>query len=175
MNYGDGFWCVRYGDRLSVPVYPRLEGFEYNDGTGDKGEWLLEDFTVDYRPPGLPASDPAVLRMTVKASFDYDGASIPRAARSFVGDKLAHDIRVAALFHDIGYCVHDLPASAGFAADRAWWDDLIAQIIEAYGGTLAKRCAVKAAVKQFGWCAWPKSEADLAKYRKLFSVEKVTL
>ena len=55
MKYGDGFWVVdpdsglRFNSRFDA--YPETRGFEYADGTGDKGDFLLQTFCADYTDP----------------------------------------------------------------------------------------------------------------------------
>lgn len=176
MKYGDGFWVVENGVRLGSRELPLTKGFEYPDGSGDWGEFLLRDFTVDYLPPGMTYP----LRMTVtgsmtpvlhETSFDWDFASIPKIFRSMVCDKADPRIRVGSLFHDMGYCIHDvLPFM-----DKAFWDRMLIEVSEAYGMPWATRQLVMAGVKAGGWAAWPKSASSIAVYRKLFSVEQVPL
>ena len=176
MKYGDGFWVVEKGVRLPFRDFPSTKGFEYADGSGDWGELLLNDFTVDYLPPGM--RNP--LRMTIAGSsapvlhvnsFDFDFASIPKVFRTMVCDKADHRIRVGSLFHDMGYCVHE----AMPFMDKAFWDTMLVEIAEAYGMPWSTRQEVWLGVKAGGWAAWPKSPEEMAVYRKLFSVEQVPL
>jgi hypothetical protein len=175
MKYGAGFWCIDPDTGLRLPhrVYPDLRGFEYDDGTGDKAEWLLRDFIMDY----IPRGSEWIYRMTINGSrfptfstaFDYDGASMPKAFRTAICDKLGYEIRVPSLGHDIGYCVHEVLPEMG----RMWWDEFISQTMEAYDATAAQRTAVYAAVRVAGEFWWNKSDSDLMRYRKLFSVVKL--
>lgn len=160
MTYGKDFWCVcPDGTRSDSLLFPKLQPFFYEDGDG--GWYVLEDFSVDLLVGKV------WYRVTVKAGFDYDGASIPRACRTLVGDKMAHDIIVAALFHDIWYCVHH----AVFPKTVA--DAMLGAINRVYGGSWAKEHAVVSGVALAGWTRWPKTAAEIAQYDGFLIVEEV--
>lgn len=189
MRYGENFWCVgKDGTRLEKRVYPKTVGFEYaavdpTDRTGDRGEFLLEPFAIDYVPPG----ETDALRMCIfgdpdpklhENSFDWDWASIPRMFRSIVCDKADHRIRVASLFHDMGYCVQDIWPGL----DRAFWDRLIFEVMEAYSAAPGEpgycsdrvlRNEVLAGVMVGGGFAWKKPQTDVEMYRKMFLLSTV--
>ena len=107
-------------------------------------------------------------KITCKEGFDYDGASIPQAVRSIMGDKMSHDIIVAALFHDILYCVHNelLPK------DKS--DLLLINIMSCYNSPDIKCKSVLCGVKYFGSSAWNK-DAELKKQRYLpfFEIKEI--
>lgn len=199
VKYGQGFWAVcdgrRVEDRSSPDAYPRTVGFEYADGTGDRGELLLRDFTVDYVPPNWCGN--RALRMTVRGNpwpllrrnaFDFDWASIPAPLRGpLTCDKADHRLRPGALFHDAGFCVHEvLPFMT-----LAWWNEFLVEAVEAYCDTGRRpgespvahasrlahdaylRAAVGAGVTVGGPFYWKKTPEDVAFYRTLFHVEHV--
>lgn len=201
MIYGDGFWVVRDGkrlhDRFCEGAYPKTVGFEYQDGTPDRGEFLVENFTIDYVPPGW--TNGMALRMTIRGNpnpilheetFDFDWASIPQILRGpLTCDKADHRIRVGALFHDMGYCVHEvLPFMT-----IGWWNELLEEAMEAYceprryskesllaysarrSRDTALRKEVRAGVAVGGPFCWKKSTEDVEYYRGLFHVEQVPL
>lgn len=184
MKYGNGFWVVRDGervrDRFGPDAYPRTVGFEYGDGTGDRGELLLRDFCVDYLPPGW--SNP--LRMTVlgnpepvlrRNAFDFDWASVPALFRGCVCDKADYRVRVASLFHDIGFCVHDVLPGLGIG----FWNTMLVEVTEAYcdgrGRDWWLRRELAAGVAAGGPFCWGKTEGELELYRGMFKVEQVPL
>jgi len=165
-KYTIEFYCIdNLGDNKSeYLLFPSLLPFYYVNKKGeidDCGWWLLEDFSI-----ALKLND-KWYKITCKAGFDFDGASIPRVVRSIVGDKMAHDIIVAALFHDIFYCVHDK------IFNRKVSDKTLSLIIKYYGGTKAKERIVLNAVSLFGRFCWNKSDAELEKYRTLFEIKEI--
>lgn len=194
MKYGQGFWCVLPdGTRSKTRIYPVTRGFDYNDGTGDRGEWLLEDFVVDYLPPGWENA----IRMTFRNGFDFDWASIPtRLGRFLACDKADHRIRVASLGHDMGFCVHDVWVGI---MTLSFWNEFLEQVMEAYCGDdpgvvlppksiwqktkdkaqeasdWALRKKVRAAVATGGPFCWKKTPEELEKYRALFDANIVPI
>ena len=133
--------------------YPKLEPRIYEDTK--KPYWcLLEDFSVMVEDSIY----------TVKAEFDFDGASIPRAFRSLVGDKMSFDIVVAALFHDCLYCNHLLTRSES--------DDLFRTLMKMYGASWLKRTVCWSAVRTFGGFCWNKSDEEIEKYTKFMTIIK---
>ena len=199
MKYGDGFWVVdpdsglRFNSRFDA--YPETRGFEYADGTGDKGEFLLQTFCADYTDPetGL------VYRIRITGcrrpllfvnAFDFDWASIPALFRGLLTcDKADYRIRVASLLHDAGFCVKEvLPG-----LDLVWWNRLLEEVMEAYSADVVQenlsldswrdrikfrvraardwmlRMKVAAGVAIGGWWVWRKPH-DETTYRDLISV-----
>ena len=180
MKYGQGFWVVKAGvrQRDREMSYPDLRPFEYGDGTGDCGWLLLSDFTVDYARPGDKSG--LAWRITIKGdpdpapyinAFDYDGASIPGCLRALARDKMDHRWIVAALLHDLGYCVHEY--KTGF--QKADWDELLQEVGEAYGDSSFSAAKYKLAVTLGGWAAWPKTTAETQRYRNLVKIERIPL
>lgn len=174
MKYGDGFWVVKDGVRVPREhAYPETVGFEYNDGTGRVGEFLLKDFTVDYTPPG----ERQPIRMTVCGdldpvlhvnSFDFDFASIPWLFRLSICDKADHRIRVGSLFHDMLYCNH--------AFSRAFTDRMLVEMTEAYGMDRYRNWKIHTGVRLGGWYFWNRhGPGDAAVYKDLFKMERVKL
>lgn len=168
MKYGIDFFVVGPdGQRIAhdgvladKKYFPSLRPFRYQDVTG--GWWLLEDFTIDVKIGKV------WYRMTARAGFDYDGASIPRFCRSLVGDKMAHDVIVAALFHDLFYCVHHAIVSKAVA------DALLRDISGVYSATRAKQLAVYEAVHIFGGGPWHEDgETKMDKYAPMLSVVEI--
>jgi len=156
MQLGIDFFCLDSftGERLPALRWPKIESFRYPDN-GSRGFWLLQDFSVVLCFRGKWT------RLTVLHGFDFDGASIPRWAWSIIGDPLALDIQIAALFHDLLYCAHlpDWP--------KALADSLFLEIQQACAGSWMKRKITTTIVKSLGWTAWPKTEDEIAKYRLL--------
>lgn len=173
MRYLDGFACVNNETGLieAERKYPYLVGFEYTDGTGLRGEFLLQDFHVRYRPEGSKV----VYDMTIKGnvrpcfenSFDFDGASCPSVLRILFYDKLAHQVRVAALFHDMGYCVHDVLPDM----NKAFYDRMFYDMCLVYGADVTKAANGYAAIRSAGFVFWSKTEEEIKRYRNLFIVE----
>lgn len=161
MKYGVDMVCLREDGSVSPRVLmPNLLPFFYDDG--DWGWYLTKDFTI------LVVVDGRVYMVTAKAWFDYDGASIPRVLRSIVGDKMAHDILVAALFHDLFYCAHH-PVFPKNVSD--WF---LAGAMEPYGANRVKRTAVKGGVMVFGKSHWTKTPEEIAKYSGKLIITDVT-
>lgn len=180
MKYGQGFWVVENGirQRWRDRAYPSLLPFEYDDNTGDRGWLLTRDFTVDYVKPGDTSG--LAWRFTVKGdanpapyltAFDYDGASIPPALRAIARDKMDHRWIVASLLHDLGYCIHN--HKTGFS--KADWDTLLLEVGGAYGDNAYQCAKYRLAVTLGGWNSWPKTEAELERYRNLCYIERVSL
>lgn len=156
MTFGVDFFCIVDGERVADRRFPKLLPFFYADGDG--GWLLLEDFTIEVKVGG------SWLQITAKAGFDYDGASIPRACWSIIGSKMDHDLIVAALFHDLLYCVH----VRMFPRDVC--DQLFADIQGMYFATAAQQTLTRKAVNWFGGGTWKKSQADIDKYLPFIAV-----
>lgn len=168
MKYGVDFFVV---DASGCPIagdgtlkdevfYPTLRPFRYADGDG--GWRLKADFTVDVLIDGVWH------RITAHAGFDYDGASIPRFCRTVVGDKMAHDVIVAAMFHDLFYCAHH------FLLLKPVADTFFRDVTGVYGASMVKRASVYEAVHLFGGGPWRKdSETKMDKYRPMLTVTRM--
>lgn len=201
MKYGRGFWVVdaSTGARIQsrIDTYPETRGFEYCDGTGDKGEFLLRDFCCDYVDPEsgvcyrirIRGSRSPVLGMN---AFDFDWASIPKVCRAITCDKADYRVRVPSLLHDSGFCVKELLPGL----DLRWWNRLLSEVMEAYSADAAQenialdtawakikfaaraaidcwlRAKVAAGVFVGGWWVWRRPH-DVDTYRGLVSIEIV--
>lgn len=179
MRYGDGVVVLLDGvpvyDRKSPYAFPATRGFQYPDGA--YGDFLLENFTIKYTNPRthktyiitvLGNSNPRI-----GTAFDFDFASIDaRLFRALTCDKADYRIRVASLFHDILFCVHD-PAFPLKQTNLLLYD-----IMSAYSdGSIADawlRDKVFSAVEVGGWKYWPKTVAELNTYRSMFKCEELT-
>jgi len=155
VKYGRDFWVLDpiTGERLPALVWPRLEPFRYPDGS--RGFWLLRDFTVEFLFRGIQ------WRLTIKAGYDTDGASKPRITWALIGDPLRLEVLIAALVHDILFCVHHPAWPLGLT------NRLFLEIIQATGGSWAYRNACYTAVQAGGWLLWDKAPEQLAKYRPM--------
>ncbi len=163
MKYGVDFWVVDPDtcERLPAPVWPHLEPFRYQDGS--RGFWLLRDYSVAFIFRGI------LWRMTIKAGYDTDGASKPRITWALIGDPLRLEVLIAALVHDILFCVHH------HAWPLALTNRLFLEIIQATGGNWAYRNACYTAVQAGGWACWGKTAEQLAKYRPMLIATPVSL
>jgi hypothetical protein len=160
VKYGVDFWCIAPDGAYCLdPVWPDIKPFAYPDN-GSRGFWLREDFTVEFFYRGQ------WWRLTARAGFDFDGASIPKWAWSIIGDPLALDILVAALFHDLFFCCH--PKEFPLALTN----DLFREFQQAYSSVWAKRNVTTKAVQAAGWTRWPKTADELEKYQPFLVVQK---
>ena len=121
----------------------------------------------------------------IKKGFDFDGASIPKWAWSIIGHPMEMWILLAALCHDGWYASNLIPR------DEADWNFL--EIIQAcdratpidsswFGSRWAqeeskwsRRNKCWTAVRAAGGSVYPKSDADLKKYRDMVSVQDLPL
>ena len=103
-------------------------------------------------------------RITVKAGFDFDGASIPRALWSVFGNPLSGKFRIAALVHDVLY--------ASQVLDKETCDKIFLTLMEIHGVGYLKRIAMYQAVSKFGNVAWKNNQDELVKYNKFVEVYK---
>ena len=155
MIYNKDFWCIDHatGERLPEPVWPLLQAFRYPDRS--RGFWLRRDYTVEFIFRGI------LWRFTIKAGYDTDGASKPRIFWALIGDPLRLEVLIAALVHDILFCVHHPAWPLGLT------NLLFLEIIQASGGNWAYRNACHKAVQAGGWLLWKKTDEQLAKYRPM--------
>ena len=160
MKYGKDFWCLDdRRRRLPAPVWPQLEPFKYPDGT--RGFWLREHYQVEFIFRGQH------WRLLVRYGFDFDGASIKRLVWSLIGDPLALNILIAALIHDIMFCVNhkNWPLEAA--------NSLFYEIQQATGSPWVKRRMTTAFVRCLGWITWKKSDDYMEKYSYYFEAEMI--
>ena len=179
MKYGKDFWVIDPVTFERLPLtQPKLHPFAYPDN-GSRGFWLLEDFAVEFIFRGMrwrlivkgwPVADPEHPR------FDFDGASIPQAVWSVIGDPIALDILIPATFHDIFFCAH--LSAWPLALTNALFLEMQQACRAAHKKTKAgqavswlrswgKRNTTTLFVRACGWALWKKSDEDMAKYRAL--------
>lgn len=163
MKYNVDFWCIDpvTNERSPVLIWPDIKAFAYPDGS--RGWWIREDYTIECIFHGV------LRRMTVKKGFDFDGASIPRWAWSIIGDPLALDIQIAALFHDILFCINDPAWSLRIT------NEFFLEVQQASKSCWVKRNTTTKAVQAAGWALWKKDEAYKAKYRPFLVIAEGTL
>lgn len=162
MEYGKNFWCLDDKlRRLPELVYPKLEPFRYSCDCS-RGFWLLENYAIEFMFRGVWWRMMIAGDMVGPLRFDFDGASIPQWAWSLVGDTIALDILIAALFHDILFCVHlpDWPFRET--------NDLFYLLQKACGASKPKMRVTHQAVRAVGRYRWPKTDAEIEKYRPMF-------
>lgn len=105
-------------------------------------------------------------KITVKAMFDFDGASIPRAFWSMYGNPLSGKFRIAALIHDALY------ASEYFPRELA--DDIFLDLMKQHEVGYIKRQTMYYAVRSAGWYAWRgHTKEEVEKYKEFIDVEKI--
>jgi len=158
MTYGKEYSVVKKvkGKWVDIPIcWPEMKAFRYPDGSD--GWYLRKDFSFRYSNTVY----------TVKRGFDFDGASIPKAFWSTIGHPLQTTRLLAALFHDILYCVHIWP--------RGDCDTAFLEIQEASGEGWFTRNKCYAAVRAAGGFCYPKTEAEIKKYKPFLVVEALAL
>ena len=115
--------------------YPKQVDLRYKLERPDRMEIL----------PGF-AFNMCARRYGVIKPFWSDGASIPQAVRSLIGDRFAEAYMIAALVHDILYAIQYATREE---ADRALYD-----IMRKCGVGRVKAWSIYRAVRMFGWAAW---------------------
>ena len=131
--------------------YPLMQGFKYADGSD--GWYLQKDFWVRI----------GTRIYHIKKGFDYDGASIPRAAWTLIGHPLRLDYLMQALWHDMAYSSH-------MVSNKEADDTFLALLACTGDNSWARRNAMWTAVRGVGWTVYPKAEAELCKYREFYDV-----
>lgn len=132
---------------------PDIRPFFYEDG--DSGYWLTQDWRIRL--------DRAI--WTIRAGFDFDGASIPKPLWGIIGHPVEPTIIGAALLHDIFYCVHVTP--------KAYADSAFLEIMQIYGRGAVNRGLCWSAVASVGNFVWPKKQAEIEKYLPFISRELI--
>lgn len=145
---------------LLAPRYPRLIQQPVGSFDDASGEWrLLSDWGVDTRAG----------RLTVRAGFLSDGASIPRWLWSLVGPRFDCKTFPCALAHDALYAA-ELPCPGAWRRDVA--DAIFRDLLKEHGVSVVKREAYWAAVRLFGGVTLPGHTAEtVAEARKLVELE----
>ena len=104
-------------------------------------------------------------KITVKAMFDFDGASIPRAFWSLYGNPLSGKFRIAALVHDVLY--------ASQKVSRELADDIFLDLMKQHKVGYLKRQSMYYAVRSAGWYSWKQlTREEIEKYKEYANVEK---
>ena len=98
-------------------------------------------------------------RITVKAGFDFDGASIPQALWSVIGSPMTGGYQRAGCLHDALY--------ASEYYERSVCDKLFLDAMESDGVNYVKRYAMYYAVRSFGWAVWKgHKKEEVNEYKK---------
>ena len=107
-------------------------------------------------------------KITVKAGFDFDGASIPRALWSVYGNPLSGKFRIAALVHDVLYASEKFP--------RELADAVFLDLMKQHEVGYVKRQTMYYAVRSAGWYVWKEhEESEVKKYKEFLNVEKIDI
>lgn len=101
----------------------------------------------------------------VKRGFDFDGASIPKAFWSVIGNPLTGDYKIAALIHDALYSSQELP--------KELCDNIFLEIMRLHGVGYIKRYSMYNAVKVFGSLSWNSNKEDIVKYKQFIDVRAI--
>ena len=102
----------------------------------------------------------------VKAGFDFDGASIPRALWVVYGNPLSGNFRIAALVHDALY------ASEYFPRELA--DAIFLDLMKQHEVGYIKRQTMYYAVRSAGWYVWRgHTKEEVEKNKGFIDVEKI--
>ncbi len=105
-------------------------------------------------------------KIKVKAGFDFDGASIPRALWSVYGNPLSGEFRIAALVHDALYASEKL--------SRELADAIFLDLMKQHKVGYIKRQTMYYAVRSAGWYVWKgHTKEEVEKYREFIDVEKI--
>ena len=105
-------------------------------------------------------------KITVKAGFDFDGASIPQALWGVYGNPLSGKFRIAALVHDALY------ASEYFPRELA--DAIFLDLMKQHKVGYIKRQTMYYAVRSAGWYVWRgHTKEEVEKYKGFIDVEKI--
>ena len=105
-------------------------------------------------------------KTTVKAGFDFDGASIPKWLWSIYGSPLNGDYVVASLIHDGLYASQKVSKSVS--------DKIFLDIMKQSNVGYIKRTSMYLAVKLFGGKAWKKSNEYKDEYTNIIDVTVAT-
>jgi hypothetical protein len=113
----------------------------------DKGFWKLQD-DFSYENDSI--------KVTVKSGFITDGASIPKAFWSVVGNPLENDLLKPAIIHDGLYTLMQLP--------RFECDKLLKEMLLLTGASKARAYFIYYAVRLGGGSHWEKDTTDNMKF-----------
>ena len=105
-------------------------------------------------------------KITVKAGFDFDGASIPQALWGVYGNPLSGKFRIAALVHDALYASEKL--------SRELADAIFLDLMKQHEVGYIKRQTMYYAVRSAGWYVWRgHTKEEVEKYKGFIDVEKI--
>ena len=105
-------------------------------------------------------------KITVKAGFDFDGASIPQALWGVYGNPLSGKFRIAALVHDALYASEKL--------SRELADAIFLDLMKQHKVGYIKRQTMYYAVRSAGWYVWRgHTKEEVEKYKGFIDVEKI--
>ena len=105
-------------------------------------------------------------KITVRAGFDFDGASIPQALWSVYGNPLSGKFRIAALVHDALYASEKVP--------RELADAIFLDLMKQHKVGYIKRQTMYYAVRSAGWYVWRgHTKEEVEKYKEFIDVEKI--
>ena len=105
-------------------------------------------------------------KITVKAGFDFDGASIPQALWSVYGNPLSGKFRIAALIHDALY--------ASQIVSREVADAIFLDLMKQHEVGYLKRQSMYYAVRSAGWYSWKQlTKEEIEEYKEFIDVEKI--
>jgi hypothetical protein len=147
-SYVNGKWV---DSRLPWHFHlPKVQASLYPDG--DDVWYLLEDYY-------FRIGDEVIL---IKAGFDWDGASIPRACWTIVGHPMGVRKQIAGCIHDALY--------ASNIKGRHVSDDIFLGVLKVCGNNWLVRNECWSAVRSFGGFVYPKTKEELRKYQDMVYV-----
>lgn len=118
---------------------------------------LMEPYVVAFA-----VSSKELACISIERGFRFDGASIPRALWSIIGNPWQGEFLPAATVHDALYATEYVPRAV---ADKAFYD-----LLRRQGVGRAKAWAMYLAVVAFGWRLWPHSAYSISKARSYCSI-----
>jgi hypothetical protein len=116
------------------------------------GSWKLQD---DF------SYEDCSIQVTIKSNFITDGASIPKAFWSIVGNPLENDLLKPAIVHDGLYTLMQLK--------RLECDKLLKEMLLFNGTSKVKAYFIYYIVRLFGGSHWKKDTTDMMKFVQINS------
>ena len=117
---------------------------------------LLRDFTLITQK----------YKITVKAGFDFDGASIPKAFWSVIGSPFNGAYVPPAVIHDGLYASEALP--------REVCDEIFLELMKQFGVSYVKRYSMYWSVRAGGTLVWKNhTKEEVKKYKGFCNVEEI--
>ena len=112
--------------------------------------------------------DNGLIEITVKPSFDFDGASVPTPLWSLGLSPMTGGYQRAACLHDALY--------AGEIFEREICDTLFLEAMASDGVGYMKRYAMYWAVRSFGWTVWKNhKQEEVNAYKKFVDCEPLPI